>query len=298
MSLKIANSMLKSGVALACVFLGPHASSAEDPRLNDIPVKEFSPGVFRVAGADEVRIDRHGVCRLVRNAASNNIMVPVKSANEWASGGGSFLNNLADMSGVSVKPCQPRMDSECFFWVSGIGATHRNNRDTFETRIGDESLTWEVKNYDGDEVTAGARVVPEGSYPDSYGSESAPGPFFRPSNGTFDSIAVGESTTVEMFRGKNFTGEKITVVGPKVMVNVYYRDADFRGREFPSQDFLTRDWSTEGTIFKSFPPSTRSFISNQTFGLSSSEPRYVTSSQEGKVPLWRFDEGSVRVTCE
>lgn len=38
-------------------------------------------------------IDEHGTCTAVTNNSGNDLMVPTKTANEWSSGGSSFLEN-------------------------------------------------------------------------------------------------------------------------------------------------------------------------------------------------------------
>lgn len=62
-----------------------------------------SPDGTRVPPSVTARIDRHEVCREVTNGTSSPIMIPHRSATEWAVGGGAFLEN--PYPGVTVAPC-------------------------------------------------------------------------------------------------------------------------------------------------------------------------------------------------
>lgn len=56
------------------------------------------PGAF-------AKIDEHDVCRIVGNTNANKIMIPTKSAAEWAIGPKAFLRNIAPK--ISVDTCVP-----------------------------------------------------------------------------------------------------------------------------------------------------------------------------------------------
>lgn len=58
---------------------------------------------YLIASGETVTINEHGVCRKVSNTLGAGIMVPTKSANEWHTGGESFLENL--YSGVTATSC-------------------------------------------------------------------------------------------------------------------------------------------------------------------------------------------------
>lgn len=75
--------------------------------------QEVQPGIFQVMANSQVKIDRHGTCRIVKNGGSNPVMVPTKTAQEWSSGPNSFLTNITMMDGVSVSNCivAPSADS-------------------------------------------------------------------------------------------------------------------------------------------------------------------------------------------
>lgn len=65
----------------------------------------FSADMYQVAAGATVTINEHNVCRKVTNGGSNPIMVPTGSRDQWATGQGAFLTNVAMMSGVSVSNC-------------------------------------------------------------------------------------------------------------------------------------------------------------------------------------------------
>ena len=75
------------------------------------------PAVFMVASqalaqsytnaraGERVRIDQHGTCRIVENNNPDKLMIPHKSATEWVSGSGAFLNKIDSMKNVRVFGC-------------------------------------------------------------------------------------------------------------------------------------------------------------------------------------------------
>lgn len=80
---------LLSGIALLAALAAPAA--AQD--------------IFTVEPGETARIDRHSVCRMVKNTGTIGFMVPTMADAEWSSGTSAFLQNLSDMPGVSVKSC-------------------------------------------------------------------------------------------------------------------------------------------------------------------------------------------------
>ncbi|RWR32598.1 hypothetical protein D2T31_01055 [Sinirhodobacter populi] len=71
----------------------------------------FSADMYQVAAGATVTINEHGTCMKVTNGGSNPIMVPTRSANEWAAGANAFLNNVARMSQVGLSACAPESRS-------------------------------------------------------------------------------------------------------------------------------------------------------------------------------------------
>lgn len=69
--------------------------------------QEMQPGIFKVAKGASQKIDRFGVCKVIKNDGANPIMVPAGSKEQWSTGGGSFLHNVSKMPGVSADGCTP-----------------------------------------------------------------------------------------------------------------------------------------------------------------------------------------------
>lgn len=65
----------------------------------------FAVDSYAVGAGTTATIDEFGVCKDVTNSLGVGIMVPTKTANEWHTGGSSFLENL--YAGVSVVDCPP-----------------------------------------------------------------------------------------------------------------------------------------------------------------------------------------------
>lgn len=63
----------------------------------------FAADSYTVGASATVTIDEHSVCKKVSNTLGSGIMVPTKTANEWNTGGSSFLENL--YTGVSASNC-------------------------------------------------------------------------------------------------------------------------------------------------------------------------------------------------
>ena len=68
-------------------------------------LQAFAADSYVVGASATVTIDEHSVCKKVNNSLGAGIMVPTKTANEWGTGGSSFLENL--YAGVSVSNCLP-----------------------------------------------------------------------------------------------------------------------------------------------------------------------------------------------
>lgn len=67
--------------------------------------QEVQPGIFKVAKGASQKIDRHGVCRLIKNSGANPVMIATGSREQWASGNGSFLSNWRNIPGLEVTAC-------------------------------------------------------------------------------------------------------------------------------------------------------------------------------------------------
>ena len=65
----------------------------------------FAADSYVVGASATVTIDEHSVCKKVSNSLGAGVMVPTKTANEWYTGGSSFLENL--YTGVSAANCTP-----------------------------------------------------------------------------------------------------------------------------------------------------------------------------------------------
>lgn len=134
--------------------------------------------------------------------------------------------------------------NSCFFWVSGIAPSNIDDFGQVKTKIGSTAVTWMTT------APAGANIVGVGEYPDTYGTDLVPGPFYHAANGSFDGMALGANTRLIVYRDKNFQGGEIfNRKGPLVMMS------KFIGPQYPG--FLTEDWSASGPLFQQFPPSTR-----------------------------------------
>ncbi|WP_112309329.1 hypothetical protein [Pseudogemmobacter bohemicus] len=72
---------------------------------NQTSAQEMSDGIFQVANGESQKIDRFGVCRIVKNNGENPIMIPAGSREQWADGAGSFIGNISQMAGISAIAC-------------------------------------------------------------------------------------------------------------------------------------------------------------------------------------------------
>lgn len=84
----------RSQLLAACALLGSIATAA--------PAE-----VFRIAPQQSAKIDKHGVCRIVKNINGTPAMVPAKSASEWVSGQNAFLAREREGLVVSECSCPP-----------------------------------------------------------------------------------------------------------------------------------------------------------------------------------------------
>lgn len=82
-------------ISAAAISVGVSQTSAQ----------EVQTGIFKVAKGASQKIDRFGVCKVIKNTSANPIMVPAGSKAQWSTGAGSFLNNTANMTGVAVQEC-------------------------------------------------------------------------------------------------------------------------------------------------------------------------------------------------
>jgi hypothetical protein len=185
----------------------------------------------------------------------------------------------------------------CFFYVSGVLISDRTNIFGIPSTmaLNDASSTWELST-----GTAGGDIVGMGSYPDAYGSAQNPGPFYHAANGTFDGIAIGRNTRVEVFDGTNFSGGKLfDKTGPLIVNNMYFpEDYGLLTQQFPNDP-----------IYNQFPPETRFVSSDPSIGLQDVPTNLVNPGMPNP-RLWRlsgmpqemfpglaFGRTSIRVTC-
>lgn len=319
---------LQNSVAIfSCLFAlcGTVYPGAASPQVVQNPKEGQAdqPAVFKVPKGETVRIDRHDVCRMVSYGGDGSLMVSSRVPGEWIpTQEGSFLWALTQgqqYNDINATECPPRLDNECFFWVSGLGASDINHlrspefdsetgRDYYEegwtdaeqvtrAKIGDVSMTWPAGP---NGKTGGSAIVGEGDYPDSYGTAANPGPFHLAHNGTFDSIAVGKDTTVTLYSGKNFTGNQITAEGPVLLVNLFYVLAG-GGYSYFYHQWPTADWGNDpSNILTQFTPETRKFIYQWNIPPVTAQTvvqNGMPVAPHGKWPLMDFGQGSVKVTC-
>jgi len=83
--------------AISAVAISAGASQAA--------AQEMQPGIFMVAKDASQKINRFGVCKVVKNGGVHPVMVPAGTPQQWSTGKSAFLNNISGMPGVSVKGC-------------------------------------------------------------------------------------------------------------------------------------------------------------------------------------------------
>lgn len=216
--------------------------------------------------------------------------------------GGANASCSASVAGVPSDPPIPQDDPPpgqthpptegCFFWVSGVFPSHENNLGTYHTKIGDTSLTWNSVL-----GLSGASLVGSGSYPDSYGSPSSPGPFFNAANGTFDGLAIGKHTRVTIYKGRNFGGGVLfDQKGPLVVGNI-----NSQGVSVAAQyaGWKAADWSSYGSLFAQFPPSTRVYSTDAPVSLSAGGGgMWVLSGLPTTASFGGYGPTSIKVSCD
>ncbi|WP_420024041.1 hypothetical protein ACN9JG_18690 (plasmid) [Cereibacter azotoformans] len=208
----------------------------------------------------------HGICRQITNNNASPVMIPHRTAEEWSVEENSFLADVRP--GLIVQDCPPQPPtSECFFWVTGFIASYRDGAKNYPylplAKIGEEA-DW-------------SNIVGEGEYPDSYGSDGGPGPFYRAAKQTFDGMAIGRRTSIVVYSGKKFSGNVLLkTTGPRVIQNSGFSDDRF-SIDTLSPNWINQDWSSGGALFDQFPPSTRTLLPGWT------------------MHPWGY--GSVNVTC-
>ncbi|MBT0778435.1 hypothetical protein [Paracoccus sp. pheM1] len=72
---------------------------------SQVNAQEVQTGIFKVAKGASQKIDRFGVCKVIKNAGANPIMVPAGTAQQWSTGKSAFLTNIANIPGVTVDSC-------------------------------------------------------------------------------------------------------------------------------------------------------------------------------------------------
>ena len=102
----------------------------------------YSANYETIAPNKSMEIDAHNTCRKVENNGSATILVPTKSASEWSSGSGAFLNNVGDMAGVKVSACAP---SDPYY----LGCYVQNNKSAADACHADATAVWNKARADG-----------------------------------------------------------------------------------------------------------------------------------------------------
>ena len=100
--------------------------------------QEITSGVWEVPAGKTMRIDEHGVCRMVTNKGASDAMVPTGAAAEWSSGSASFLQNMNDMDRVTAAPCPPWWESRKLY----LGTVSRNPKEAEVSNQGSLVHTW------------------------------------------------------------------------------------------------------------------------------------------------------------
>lgn len=274
-----------------------------------VVAQEVQPGIFKVPQGGSQKIDRFGVCRMIENGGNNPIMVPANSAQEWSSGARAFLANVGNMPGVKVSNCGPRFDDGCFLWASGAGAGAVTEYETYNHWSGPiETISRQVIG----ETAVDPRyvinpafprisdMIGEGEYPDSFGTEDNPGALRHATYYTFDSFAIGSDTTVEFFKGKNFTGKSMTFHGPLVGENAGL-DMNYSSRPLDTHYKQGENWSNSPIpLIQQFTPPTRRMLVDH--NIDPAQSWVIGVGIEGTyraehLPLRDMEYGSVRVTC-
>lgn len=72
-------------------------------------------------------INEHGVCKNIANATGSSIMVPTKTANEWSTGGNSFITNPPAGITISDACCGGGASVGGYCWYLGTSNTESCN---------------------------------------------------------------------------------------------------------------------------------------------------------------------------
>ncbi len=177
--------------------------------------------------------------------------------------------------------------NSCFFWVSGIAPSTVDDMGSSRTRIGSTAVKWVT-----DAGPAGADIVGMGDYPDTYGTDLKPGPFYHAANGTFDGMALGANTRLIVYKDKNFQGGEIfNRKGPLVMMSRFIGESLYT-------NFQTEDWSGAGALFQQFPPSTRELTPTKATMWTWSYSPLISSFGGGGYDDIDPNGTSIKVICE
>lgn len=99
------NMIRKSRIALAAAAALALTASAAAAAPN-IPnwAERTSEGIYRIPAGQTRMIERHGLCRTVRNNQDAAMMVPTGSSQEWVQGAQSFLQSIGSRASISSCP--------------------------------------------------------------------------------------------------------------------------------------------------------------------------------------------------
>lgn len=273
-----------------------HAELAPPPEI-------FRSEIVRVEPGDTARVERHGICRMVRNSFGSAYLVPSRTPQEWMNFTGSFLMNTDDMRGVSVSTCPKRLDNGCFLWMTGLTPSNRTERISFSDpnnssirfnlnsiRITDTSHTF-TNSATG--ALGGSELVGDGDYPNISAA------FPRSVGGTIDGFAIGAGTTVTLYTQNGFKGGPAMIFEGPVVVRNLNTVANPETVRF--DPYATRSWSGDAAdpgVFNQFPPSRRVYAT--TSMLKIPEASMPVNSVLDKWILLNsaFKNGSVKVSCE
>lgn len=190
----------------------------------------------------------------------------------------------------------------CFFWVSGIGPGTSPYPPGPNDRIGN-TTEWEVGWYSTflGVYSGGSNLVGPGDYPDSYAGGT--GPFAKAANGSFDGIAIGANTRIQIFSEPNFGGTLLLdISGPRVISNcVMSKAAGVSGWPSNCSSWLGEDWSSQGSLFTQFTPASRSNsgVNMWSYGGGPGQPLNCTPSAFFTTcdPNLSFVPTSIKVSC-
>ena len=112
---------------------------------------------------------------------------------------------------IPVTQSLPPTDN-CYFWVSGIFPSDTNDLSTYQSRIGDVSLSWLLAGPNNPTIIGGEEASGAGTFPNNYIS------FPRSVTGTWDGAAIPAGVHLQVWSKVNFQGTLlIDVHGPKLL---------------------------------------------------------------------------------